>query len=78
VLIGTINCVQHFPWARSTSLKKKYLKLFLFLLNVAITNAWIYYKLSNPKVSEGKRSRADFYQQLAEILANPNMAWKDK
>jgi hypothetical protein len=47
-------------------------------LDVAITNAWIYYKLTNKELGDKDGSRADFYQSLAESLVNINIDGKDR
>jgi hypothetical protein len=39
-----------FSICKKHKFKKYYVKLFLFLLDVAITNAWIYYKLTNKEI----------------------------
>jgi hypothetical protein len=67
-----------FSLCKKHKFKKYYVKLFLFLLDVAVTNAWIYYKLTNKEHGEKDGSRADFYQSLAESLVNVNIDWKDR
>ena len=47
-------------------------------MDVAITNAWIYYKLTNKELGDKDGSRADFYQSLAESLVNINIDGKDR
>jgi hypothetical protein len=41
-----------FSLCKAHKLRKYYMKLFLFLLDVGITNAWIYYKMANPASSK--------------------------
>jgi hypothetical protein len=58
--------------------RKYYVKLFLFLLDVGLTNAWIYYKLSNPESTNKYGSRADFFQSVAEAMVNVNANWYNR
>jgi hypothetical protein len=67
-----------FSICKKHKFKKYYVKLFLFLLDVTITNSWIYYKLSNPEMKDKGGARATFYQELAESLVDPNIDWKDR
>jgi hypothetical protein len=67
-----------FSICKKHKFKKYYVKLFLFLLDVGITNAWIYYKLSRPEMKDRGTSRAEFYQLLAESLVNPSINWNDR
>jgi hypothetical protein len=41
-----------FSICKKHKFKKYYVKLFLFLMDVGMTNAWIYYKLSKPKMKD--------------------------
>jgi hypothetical protein len=60
-----------FSLGKQHSLRKYYIKLFLFLCEIGYTNAWIYYKLCNPWKAEKYGSRADFFGALAEEMVNP-------
>ena len=48
--------------------RKYYVKLSLFLVDIALTNGWIYYKLSHEKLGEKYGDKADFYIQLANEM----------
>jgi hypothetical protein len=52
-------------------------KLLLFLLDIGLTNSWVYYKLCNKELCNKEGPRADFFQALAEGLVNTQMNWKE-
>ncbi len=64
-----------FSICKAHKFRKYYVKLFLFLLDVGLTNAWIYYKICHPETTEDYGSRADFFQSVAESMVNPNTNW---
>jgi hypothetical protein len=47
-----------FSLCKTHKFHKYYVKLFLFLLDVGLTNAWIYYKIANPESTKKYGSRA--------------------
>jgi hypothetical protein len=48
--------------------KKYYVKLMLFLIDIALTNAWIYYKMANTEEADMDESRADFFMKIASEM----------
>jgi hypothetical protein len=50
-----------FALGKHHKFKKYYVKLMLFLVDIALTNSWIYYKMVNPDSTGGSESRADFF-----------------
>jgi hypothetical protein len=58
--------------------KKYYVKLMLFLMDIAMTNSWIYYKLVNPDKCKKSESRADYFLSVAEHLVRPGFDWATK
>jgi hypothetical protein len=59
-----------FSLCKHLKFKKYYVKLLLFLLDVGLTNAWVYYKLCNEELCNKEVARADFFQALAEGMGN--------
>ena len=60
-----------FSLGKRHKFRKYYVKLLLFLVDIALTNGWIYYQMANEKVGEKYGDRADFYIELArELLRN--------
>jgi hypothetical protein len=51
------------------------IKLFLFILDVGITNAWKYYKMCNGDNNKKYGTRADFFQSIAESMVGRTMNW---
>jgi hypothetical protein len=54
-----------------------YVKLLLFLLDVGLTNSWVYYKLCNKELCNKEGARADFFQALAEGMVNTQTNWNE-
>jgi hypothetical protein len=50
-------------------------KLFLFMFDFGMTNAWIHYSECHPEVKDMYGTRSDFFQSVAEAMVNPNMDW---
>ena len=50
-----------FALGKHHKFKKYYVKLMLFLVDIALTNSWIYYKMVNLDSTSGSESRADFF-----------------
>ena len=64
-----------FALGKKLKFRKYYVKLFLFLFDVGMTNAWIHYSECHPEVKDMYGTRSDFYQSVAEEMVNPNMDW---
>jgi hypothetical protein len=56
-------CSQH-------KFKKYYVKVLLFLLDIGLTNSWVYYKSCNKEICSKEGVHADFFQALAESMVN--------
>jgi len=67
-----------FSLGKQHKFKKYYVKLWLFFVDISLTNDWIYYKLSNEKVGEKYGDRADFYIQLANELIRQDIDFEAK
>jgi hypothetical protein len=52
-------------------------KLLLFLLDIGLTNSWVYYKLCNEELCNKEGARADFFQALAEGMVNTQTNWNE-
>jgi len=53
-------------------------KLLLFLIDIAFTNAWIYYRLANPNKSDKDDARADFFLEIATQLVRQEIDFEAK
>ncbi len=67
-----------FALGKHHKFKKYYVKLMLFLMDIAMTNSWIYYKLVNPSKCRKNESRADYFLSIAEHLVRPGFDWATK
>lgn len=47
-------------------------------MDIALTNSWIYYKLTNPTKCKKSEARADFFLSIAERLVCPGYDWAAK
>jgi hypothetical protein len=47
----------------------------LFLLDIGLTNAWIYYKKCNDEVCSKYGSRAAFFQAVTEAMVSTATKW---
>ncbi len=54
------------------------MKLLLFLTDIALTNAWIYYELANEKKRNKDDARADFFFELASELVRDDIDFEAK
>ncbi len=50
-----------FALGKHHKFKKYYVKLMLFLVDIALTNSWMYYKMVNLDSTSGSELRADFF-----------------
>jgi hypothetical protein len=64
-----------FSLCKRLKFKKYYVKLLLFLLDVGLTNSWVYYKLCNEEMCNKEGAHADFFQALAEAMVNTQTNW---
>jgi hypothetical protein len=62
-----------FSLGKQHKFKKYYVKLMLFLVEIALTNAWIYYQMANDQVGEKAGDRADFYIRIASDMIRQNL-----
>jgi hypothetical protein len=77
--MGGVDCHEwlhsSFSLCKAHHFKKYYVKLMLFLLDIGLTNAWIFYKKCNEKLCSKEGSRANFFQAVAEEMVNVNAKW---
>jgi hypothetical protein len=66
-----------FSLCKTHHYKKYYIKLMLFLLDIGLTNAWIYYKMCNEDICGKDGSRASFFQSVAESMVNISTKWSE-
>jgi hypothetical protein len=66
-----------FSLCKRLKFKKYYVKLLLFLVDIGLSNAWAYYKLSNEDKCKKEGARADFFQVIAECMVNSNTNWQE-
>ena len=57
---------------------KYYLKLLLFLMDFAMINTWIYFKMANSEEAKSNESHADFFVQIATKMVQQNVEWAAK
>jgi len=62
-----------FSLGKQHKFKKYYVKLMLFLVDIALTNAWIYYQMANDQVGEKAGDRADFYIRIASDMIHQDL-----
>jgi Transposase IS4 len=67
-----------FALGKHHKFKKYYVKLMLFLFDIALTNSWIYYKLKNKEKTKKAEARADFFLSLATELVKPDVDWASR
>jgi hypothetical protein len=67
-----------FALGKHHKFKKYYVKLMLLLVDIALTNSWIYYKMVNPDSTNGSESRADFFLTLAKEMVRTDVDWVSK
>jgi hypothetical protein len=65
-----------FSLCKKHKFKKYYVKLLLFIIDIGLTNSWIYYKMCNEQKCKEYGSRADFFQSVAEMMVNSDINWK--
>jgi hypothetical protein len=53
-----------FSLGKAHKFKKYYIKLLLFVMDVAFTNSWVYYSLANPEDAKKEGARANFFRHL--------------
>jgi hypothetical protein len=54
------------------------MKLLLFLMDIALTNSWIYFKMANSEEAKGNEPRADFCVQIATEMVRQDVDWAGK
>jgi hypothetical protein len=60
-------------------LKKYYVKLLLFLVDITLTNSWLYYKLVHEDIKQqGEEARADFFLSVTQAMVSQNTDWEQK
>ena len=63
---------QLFSLSARHGFKKYYVKIALGLLDMAITNVWLDYKMVHPKECKKETARYNFYKSLAETMCTTN------
>jgi len=78
--MGGVDCHDRlrstFSLCKRHGFKKYYVKLLLFLVDIGLTNAWVYYQLCNEELCNKDGARADFFEQLAESMVNGKTNWQ--
>jgi len=62
-----------FSLGKQHKFKKYYVKLMLFLVDIALTSAWIYYQMANDQVGGKAGDRADFYICIASEMIRQDL-----
>jgi len=62
-----------FSLGKQHKFKKYYVKLMLFLVDIALINAWIYYQMANDQVGGKAGDRADFYICIASEMIRQDL-----
>jgi hypothetical protein len=72
--MGGVDCHDRlcstFSLCKCHGFKKYYVKLFLFLVGIALTNAWVYYKMSNEESCRKEGAQVRFFEELVEHMVN--------
>jgi hypothetical protein len=66
-----------FSLCKRHKFKKYYVKLLLFIMDIGLTNAWVYYKMCHEDTCSKERARADFFQTIAECMVNTETNWQE-
>jgi len=78
--MGGVDCHDRlrstFSLCKRHGFKKYYVKLLLFLVDIGLTNAWVYYQLCNEGLCKKDGARAEFFEQLAESMVNGKTNWR--
>jgi hypothetical protein len=54
-------------------LKKYYVKLLLFLVDITLTSSWLYYKVVHEDITQqGEEASADFFLSVAQAMVCQN------
>jgi hypothetical protein len=68
-----------FSLGKRHKLKKYYVKLLLFLVDISLTSSWSYHKLVNEeKLKKNGESRADFFLSVSQAMRCPTTDWAAK
>jgi hypothetical protein len=62
-----------FALGKQHKFKKYYIKLLPFLMDIALTNSWIYFKMANSEEAKGNESCADFFVQIATEMVRQDV-----
>jgi hypothetical protein len=62
-----------FSLGKKLKFRKYCIKLFLFLLDMGMSNAWIHHSECHQEVKDKYGTRSDFFQSIAEAMVNPKM-----
>ncbi len=67
-----------FSIAKCHKEKKYYVKLLFFLVDVSLTNSWIYYSICNPAEAKNPEARANYFLLLATDITRDDIDWAQK
>jgi len=80
-IMGGVDCHDRlhstFSLCKCHGFKKYYDKLVLFLVNIALTNAWVYFKMFNEESCRKEGARVRFFEELAERTVNGKTNWQE-
>jgi hypothetical protein len=66
-----------FSLCKRHKFKKYYVKLLLFIIDIGMMNAWVYYKMCHEDTCNKEGARADFFQTIAECMVNSETNWQE-
>jgi len=49
----------------------------LFIFDIGLSNAWVYYKMCHEETCSKEGARVDFFQSIAECMVNSNTNWTE-
>ncbi len=67
-----------FSLGKAHGFKKYYVKLLLFIMDVALTNDWVYYSMVSPEETKQENARADFFLSIATEKISQDIDWAGK
>jgi hypothetical protein len=66
-----------FSIGKCHKIKKYYIKLLFFLVDVSLANSWIYYSFCNPAEAKNAEAQANFFLSLAIDLMRYDFDWAE-
>jgi hypothetical protein len=79
--IGGVDCHDRlrstFSLCKHHKFKKYHVKLLLLIVDIGLTNVWVYYKMCHEETCSKEGAQADFFQAIAESMVNAQTNWQE-